>query len=55
MIETVLLGLPTWNPGDPSYALTYVVAVTFSLFVIGLAAALALNNPRLRTEKKETN
>ncbi|MCL5067466.1 MAG: hypothetical protein M1368_03830 [Thaumarchaeota archaeon] len=48
-----LFDLPTYNPGDPSYSITYAVALILAVLVLGLSLAAALRNPRLLRTKKE--
>ncbi|MHB8566470.1 MAG: hypothetical protein ACYC7D_09935 [Nitrososphaerales archaeon] len=38
----ILLDLPTWQSGDPSYAATYVISTVIALLILGICLAASL-------------
>ncbi|MCL4518091.1 MAG: hypothetical protein M1587_02715 [Thaumarchaeota archaeon] len=46
-----LLSLPTWQPGNPSYAATYLAAVMLAFIILGLSLAASLRNRKFRGNK----
>lgn len=47
------IDLPTYNPGDPSYYVTFAAALILVIVVLGLSLAAALRNPRMARTRKE--
>lgn len=54
MLALILLveDLPTYNPGDPYYVVTFTVAAVLAILVLGIALVKALRNPKMRAGKK---
>ncbi|MCL5067057.1 MAG: hypothetical protein M1368_01725 [Thaumarchaeota archaeon] len=46
-----ILSLPTWQPGNPTYAVTYIAAALLAFLVLGLSLAAALRNRKFRGNK----
>jgi hypothetical protein len=54
MAALVLLieDLPTYNPGDPGYVVTFTLAAVLAILVLGIALVKALRNPKMRAGRK---